>query len=1420
MSKQNSPRRPFATAGNSMGQAVPTTRRLNIRALVILSAVVVVGTSVFFILKAVLGQASQRTFLEQARKSVEDNRPDNALRFINEYLKINPSSLEALDLKSQVLGRDGSGLDEAIRVQGQILALDPSRKEARKRQIEFNLRAHLYRTAQVAAEEYLKLTDDAEAHRLMAQALEGVGYLGDTPALDRAIVEYETAEKMQPGDVRGGLRLARLYRTKGKNPKRALEIMDSLLKANPKSAEARLARFQFFLSEPDSPEKLPHAMAEIDEAIKLAPGDAEARLIAAELAAQRGETAEARRHLAAINPPPKNDLPIKLVTGLIELHEQRDEAAIESWRSGLIQSGGSDADLTWRLARLLLMRGRIREAEPLMSQYRRLVGGDEPNPEYRYLLALKLTKTGRAGEAIKELEAIRDKIDRNFMGQHLFALGTAYEMMRDETKALDAYRRSVLMADGGAPPWLAIARVQLSNQPAEAISTLERGLVTLPNEPSLLAALAQLLWQQEATKPKDRRNWAAFDRWLEKAEKASPKAPDVTIVRADYLATDGRLDESLNLIQSACARSPNTVSLWLARANLLGRLRRVDEALAVLAEATKVAGDNAPFRTTRSRLLLERGEAKAAREVLVEGLDRVPVEQKPIIWKAMGEYHQAQRDYIAARRSFEEWARLQPDSTEPHLALLNLAVVSNDVAAMEAQVDAMKAIGGTNSLFWKIARGEFLLQLKPKEIGDKAPEDKARLAEAEALIKEIKTMASQQPSSFLLEGRLLERNGHPVEAIAAYRQALDLRGGQIALRPLVILLARENRNDELEALHKKLGPFPPDIEKIAGAMKLQSGDAEEAERMARRFVQGDPQSLDATVWKARVLNTLGKPREAEEALKVLTRQRPDDPSPWLQLLMFQISQKKMDAATATIEAIKTQVKTDRPELLWATCYRVIGSRKQADEAYATALKRWPDDATVRRVAADYYEATGRIELTEQSLRHLLRVTPGLDWARRRLALIISARPNDPVAWTEAMSLVAEDPTGAESPDDRLHRAIVLARGPDPRNRDAAIKILETLAAEIPNSAKLNDVLARSLLSIGQKTKAREFAAKAAAGPEATVDSVLLYATLALDERDLDEAERQLTQLATMDPNALPTVELGARISHARGDDVKAVATLRRAFEEHKADPDVLVVGIGILKIMMDLKLFDAANTHGQELSTVGPKGKIAFAEFLGGRGKVDQALAMLDAAYKSGATADAIRSSLALATESADPAPWLGQTDKFLALALKDQTRSAELLPLLAYLRHLQRSYPEEIQLYQDILKTNPSNLLFLNNMAWTLSEEMGRPEDGLDRINQVLKRVGLQPHLLDTRGVILLRLGKVDEAIKDLETAVASLPSPPLFFHLARAYEKAGKKAESEKYRDLARQAGLKPEQLQPSERDEASKLVGFAKPAASSKP
>jgi uncharacterized protein HemY len=108
---------------------------------------------------------------------------------------------------------------------------------------------------------------------------------------------------------------------------------------------------------------------------------------------------------------------------------------------------------------------------------------------------------------------------------------------------------------------------------------------------------------------------------------------------------------------------------------------------------------------------------------------------------------------------------------------------------------------------------------------------------------------------------------------------------------------------------------------------------------------------------------------------------------------------------------------------------------------------------------------------------------------------------------------------------------------------------------------------------------------------------------------------------------------------------------------------------------------------------------------------------------------------------------------------------------------------------------------MFLNNFAWTLSEELNNPQEGLHWADEVIKSMGPQPALLDTRGMILCRLGRYDESVRTLDEAARATPAASFLYHLARTYHKMNRPDDARSYRDRARQAGLTRDQLQPSE-------------------
>ena len=246
----------------------------------------------------------------------------------------------------------------------------------------------------------------------------------------------------------------------------------------------------------------------------------------------------------------------------------------------------------------------------------------------------------------------------------------------------------------------------------------------------------------------------------------------------------------------------------------------------------------------------------------------------------------------------------------------------------------------------------------------------------------------------------------------------------------------------------------------------------------------------------------------------------------------------------------------------------------------------------------------------------------------------------------------------------------------------------------------------------------------------------------------------------------------------------------------------VAAGEKTIRLLLELNQPEAATRMARKVGTLGTRGKCVLADFLAQRGDPgDEAFALVRAAADAGDTRAAAETALGIATLPAAGPRWRDLADHLLDRARKDEPGANDLIEKQALLRHHQGKFAEEVALYRELLGRQPESYQFLNNMAWTLSEELGDPKEGLNRADEALEKLGPEPHLLDTRGVILTRLGRLDDAIRDLEAAAEALPSGTIDFHLARAYQMKGQADKYEKARACACRARLTPERLQPSE-------------------
>ena len=135
-------------------------------------------------------------------------------------------------------------------------------------------------------------------------------------------------------------------------------------------------------------------------------------------------------------------------------------------------------------------------------------------------------------------------------------------------------------------------------------------------------------------------------------------------------------------------------------------------------------------------------------------------------------------------------------------------------------------------------------------------------------------------------------------------------------------------------------------------------------------------------------------------------------------------------------------------------------------------------------------------------------------------MILSAHGQEASAWSQAWDYLG-DPSATDTPEDRLTRAIVLSRGPEPSQRREAIETLEQLVNDLPAGLSAVETARATLIRLYVQDKQPEKAvtlleteAKLANANAATVAA---YAEALLLVKQWDQAETQIDRLAALAP---------------------------------------------------------------------------------------------------------------------------------------------------------------------------------------------------------------------------------------------------------------------------------------------------------------
>ncbi len=355
-------------------------------------------------------------------------------------------------------------------------------------------------------------------------------------------------------------------------------------------------------------------------------------------------------------------------------------------------------------------------------------------------------------------------------------------------------------------------------------------------------------------------------------------------------------------------------------------------------------------------------------------------------------------------------------------------------------------------------------------------------------------------------------------------------------------------------------------------------------------------------------------------------------------------------------------------------------------------------------------------------------------------------------------------------------------------RRKAIELLEGLYNQGGLAPDDKFVLALLLDSEGRSHDSHRRLDELVQPPTRTPQYLAQYAMSLITQQklptDLDKASEligwleELEKAREVGPNGFASVELRARLLEAQKKGDEALALIRKYVERPAGKPEEVLL---VLNCLSRQQRFEEAFTLCEK---IWEEGKCA--------------------PEVVGAVSVSLLSVMKPLTDAQ-----VATVEKHLLHAAGKNSGSVVLKLHLAALFDKRGQYEKAAEQYREVLKVEPNNFVALNNLAWMLALSDGDRREALSLITQAVNGMGRRADLLDTRGLVNLKLEKLADAVADFEEAAKEAPTASRLFHLAWAYHKESNAAKAREILKQATEKGLKIAAVHPIEQQICRELL-----------
>lgn len=711
-------------------------------------------------------------------------------------------------------------------------------------------------------------------------------------------------------------------------------------------------------------------------------------------------------------------------------------------------------------------------------------------------------------------------------------------------------------------------------------------------------------------------------------------------------------------------------------------------------------------------------------------------------------------------------------------------------------------------------------------------------------INKVLSTAPESATAWQVKGDfLMAQSATRDGALAAYQESVKRDKKNLAAHAALIagLLAKKDMSAAEAQLKEMLSVAPdhPQVAYCAALLALEKGDLKTAHERIQAVLKSAPDNTKALHLAGSIELRRGALLQAESHLSKALSAAPELAG--VRLLLAQTHLRSGDAtkALSTLQPLLS-LKSPQPEALSlaAVAYQMQGDAARAESLFAQATQLNPNDTKSRTALALAHVAKGR---AEQGFDELRSISAGDVGITADLALINAhMRKRDFDAALKAAEALEKKPVGKLLAIN-LRGRIELARGNRELARqafDSALKLdptffpavaslagmdmqdkkpdqararfeqvlavnpahlqaqLSVIALKVQAGASKEEIsealqkmvksnpgeqaahLALIRFEMGRENfkQARTYMQEAAAVLPESDELLDVQGQVQFASGDFNQAASTYARLATLRPNSpFPHVRL-AEISINREDKLAAEQSLKKALA---IKPDLLLAQ-GML-IGVDLaggKVADARNV-AKNVQRQRPSESAGYAL----EGDVEQNQKNWQAAAAAYRIALTKKPSTEVAMKLHGVLTVSGKTAEADAFEAQWRKQSPSDIGFVMYLgdRALTaNNFSLAERHYADILKSQPSNPLALNNMAW-LTNRAGNKKEALALAQKANELQPKQPNFMDTLAEIHAAQGNLTKAIEVQKEALQLAPERALHrLHLAKYYAAAGQKSEA----------------------------------------